>query len=338
MGGGRDTTKGIKTQSIICTLDSLKNQNWMELYVEPHDLHKVDFHWINKDGTQEVAQVKSTENDFAKSAMKEILDQLIIDFKDADKYYLYLVGTCLNDARKFVAAVNDKTIKPEEVEPKYSHLRSNIDKVKIIVRDFDYEALEGNVYKQIHKFYDAKGSRLSSVSIEQKAAALIHRFDTLPILKQILTRESLEVTLIEWIDHEKAINSSLKEKQEFKEKLENFQIKYLILKSSLPINFENSEEMISRLNQLEEHADVFEHTGFTKEYQKILRKLEEADSMKKLLNLKFSENGGRFRHGDLGLAFVNQLERWISDVLDSDEVKAFDNYLRQLISSVYSGN
>ena len=93
--GGREATRSILLQAIICLLGALQDDNaWESLAVEPDtEAEKVDVAWHYSNGTK-VTQVKSSRNQLSVPDARKWAEELQGSL-EATGYELILCGPCL---------------------------------------------------------------------------------------------------------------------------------------------------------------------------------------------------------------------------------------------------
>ncbi|PGZ95173.1 hypothetical protein COE51_21330 [Bacillus pseudomycoides] len=133
MGGGNVTVRGIMYQTLISILDSLEDENWYTICVEPIDEEISDITWTLVNGNKvrrRVTQIKTTENYFDVTKIGDILNDLTSG-ATADIYELRLLGNLNDSAYKFI----DKLLKGKDfttgTEKKYDALRKYVGKIDI---------------------------------------------------------------------------------------------------------------------------------------------------------------------------------------------------------------
>ena len=132
---GRDSVRGYVYQAIIAVLESLENDEWDKIKVEPlTDKDKVDI-VLQKSGIIiKAIQVKSSVNKFEKPSVEQWFDELKMDI-DAKQYELVLVGNELTSpAKKYIEKVNKTSL--DRIRIKNFEETSLVKEVKMNVVDY----------------------------------------------------------------------------------------------------------------------------------------------------------------------------------------------------------
>ncbi|MDR6780392.1 hypothetical protein J2W98_004687 [Paenibacillus peoriae] len=289
--GGRDTIKGVKAQGMVAVLESLLRDDWKVVRIEPEKVEgkadKIDIQWDLNDGKCRIAQVKSSENPIQKSSLKTYLNDLIQENPSADAYDLHIIGPLTASVHEFVNQVNNGTLIDSDLNG-YPALKRQKSSSKIIVKGFDFVALEAMVYKLLHEFYDRKGIVGKATEISVRTKALLNDFDILPILNKPLTKKSLEDKLAEWTDKFAIGNLDLNERQLMKESLQNLEDQFRALTTGLyGFPHDTLREKVSRLNHYDAYSKAFTVHTVQSRYLKILNELETYEKKREsMLKLK----------------------------------------------------
>ena len=132
---GRESVRGYVYQAIIAVLESLENDEWDKIKVEPlTDKDKVDI-VLQKSGVIiKAIQVKSSVNKFEKPSVEQWFDELKMDI-DAKQYELVLVGNELTSpAKKYIEKVNKTSL--DRIRIKNFEETSLVKEVKMNVVDY----------------------------------------------------------------------------------------------------------------------------------------------------------------------------------------------------------
>ncbi|MGN1166217.1 MAG: hypothetical protein ACI4S2_07330, partial [Lachnospiraceae bacterium] len=132
---GRESVRGYVYQAIIAVLESLENDGWDKIKVEPlTDKDKVDI-VLQKSGVLiKAIQVKSSINKFEKPNVEHWFDELKRDI-DAKQYELVLVGNELTSpAKKYIENVNKTSL--DRIIIKNFEETSLVKEVKMNVVDY----------------------------------------------------------------------------------------------------------------------------------------------------------------------------------------------------------
>ncbi|MCM3632908.1 hypothetical protein [Paenibacillus camelliae] len=343
--GGRDTIKGVKIQGIVAVLNSLTNSDWKNIYIEPEILgektDKIDIQWDLCDGRRRLGQVKSSEGLINKSAMKTYLNEMIKETNSSDEFVLYVVGNLSSDASTFVNNLNNSTLDKSELAG-YEFVKQRATSVKIVLRAFDFEALESYAYKLLHKFYDSKDIVVRAKDLEQKTSALFHQFDRLPILRIPLSKKELENTLVDWIDYTARGDLDLIERQNLKESVGKLKVKFSYLVTLLYDPTTVITEKLSRLNAIDEFSLAFSLKGVQYRYLDILDELEHFDrkreEMMELYELYQTEKREDF-HSPVRSFYAEKINKISSNEIDekieSESIKEFMDNLEKIYDQLY---
>lgn len=96
---GRNAQRGFIFQSIIAMIECIERDDWDEVKLEPYtENDKVDIQLYKRGNILSAIQVKSSENQFERSDVKNWLDKLKEDAKTAKEVKLYLVGDLYSKA------------------------------------------------------------------------------------------------------------------------------------------------------------------------------------------------------------------------------------------------
>jgi hypothetical protein len=97
--GGRETTRGILLQTIVCLLEALQDNVWESLALEPDvNAEKVDIVWHYPD-SRKATQVKSSQNQLNVPHAKQWACELENSYEGAT-YELILMGPCSKELSK----------------------------------------------------------------------------------------------------------------------------------------------------------------------------------------------------------------------------------------------
>ena len=100
--GGQEGSRGYLYQGIAAVLEALTSDNWDKIYIEfPTGNDKVDIALSKNDRIVRAIQVKSTQNTFGLTSLKQWITDLYNDYK-ADEYEVILIGQCTTDTLKFI--------------------------------------------------------------------------------------------------------------------------------------------------------------------------------------------------------------------------------------------
>ncbi|MCU4776232.1 hypothetical protein FC685_30410 [Bacillus cereus] len=211
--GGKEGSRGYLYQSIATVLDSLLDEKWIKVEVEPDtENDKVDIMWVYENNKKKVVQVKSSENNISRADIINWLKDLIEDVKDAENYKLMLIGNCNNETSEFITKINknnfpdkkkdpEKPGKPEKPE-KYSDALKEIipfiSKIEIIFENFQLESLETKINWAVNKLFTKMGYTLNAYVIEQISGAMVYQFAKFSTKGQGITRDEYINIFQEW--------------------------------------------------------------------------------------------------------------------------------------------
>ena len=120
--GGRETTRGILLQAVVCLLGALQSdENWSSLSLEPDlgsdsEADKIDIAWWYLD-TIKATQVKSSQHQLNMPQVKQWAEELKGSRK-ANDYELLLIGPCSEEISKgqILDGVNVPSPKPLDIQ------------------------------------------------------------------------------------------------------------------------------------------------------------------------------------------------------------------------------
>ncbi|WP_228307670.1 hypothetical protein [Priestia sp. J2] len=200
MGGGNITARGIMFQTLVSILDSLENEDWDTICVEPKDEEKSDITRTMKDGLKikrRVTQVKSTENYFDVSKIGDILTDLVSGSK-ADYYELRLIGNLDSSAHKFIDKLLHKKDFTTKTEKKYDELQK-----KPIEIDIRIDPLNDEMYDMAIIGYLFKIANSQNIN---------YNFHVFNVCADYLLGNKLKLS----------VDGKTESKQEYIEKIKNF--------------------------------------------------------------------------------------------------------------------
>ncbi len=92
--GGRPGGRGYLVQAIVCLLESLEDDTWETVALEPDpEAAKVDIQWTFAARRPRVVQVKSSLDPFGAAQVVHDLEELVLSASECDSYELHLVGS-----------------------------------------------------------------------------------------------------------------------------------------------------------------------------------------------------------------------------------------------------
>lgn len=179
--GGQHGMRGYLLQAIVTVIDSLsKNtKEWVSVSLEPSiDTEKVDVKWKFVDGTEKVAQIKSSQNTIHYWAAKKWILALRSEIT-ADVYELVCIGHV--DSK-----INDAT---------------EIESTKITVKPLDFEILLSESMTKIDAFFEEKGkAKVNSTIREVLISSLNYKLSKDSIFGRVISRSDFDNTLLGWLE------------------------------------------------------------------------------------------------------------------------------------------
>ena len=177
--GGQSAIRGYLIQTIIAVLESLENDDWQSVSIEPNDEHeKVDIKWTYNDGSKSVYQVKSSQNPFSLSDAKKWCKELNSSTPNAKSYTLSLVGR-----------LADKLFEQKE------HLGLNIQN-----KELNFDSLNAEALFLIERFYTNRGK--DKITFEVKDILvnnLILHLEKSSIVGIEMQKDAFDTQLLKWI-------------------------------------------------------------------------------------------------------------------------------------------
>ncbi|PIF45325.1 hypothetical protein CLU96_2327 [Chryseobacterium sp. 52] len=179
--GGQHSLRGYLVQSLITVIDSLSNNDWGSVTLEPNkESEKVDIKWTYSNGEKKVAQVKSSINTFKYFKVQQWCTELENSTPDATHYELILVG---HPAEKLIGL--DKLDNVIIAPFKPLNMNSLLDEASV----------------KIDKFYEAHGKAKITASVrELLVKILIQEMNFNAISGKEVLRTEFEALLLEWIE------------------------------------------------------------------------------------------------------------------------------------------
>jgi hypothetical protein len=176
---GQASLRGYLVQTIIAILESLENNDWKSVCIEPNDEHeKVDIKWIYENDKKTVCQVKSSQNSISYSDADKWVKDLKSSTNDAQSYTLFLVGRLTDNLYKKV----------------------NTFEIIIKYKELNMSSLNAEMLQLIDKFYSKKGKDKITYDIKDILAnSLVTDFIKSSIVGQVILREEFDNKLLNWI-------------------------------------------------------------------------------------------------------------------------------------------
>jgi len=200
--GGREGSRGYLYQAIASVLNSLNENNWEYVQLEPDSQNdKIDVMWEYGDGTKKATQIKSSYNNLPQADIKNWLEELINDAEDANHLSLLLIGTCSDTTKKYINRINKlKSTDPIVGDELSDIIKSRLDNISIQLENFDQEAMETKINVALDRFLEGKGNSVSYSIREMMVGAIIHTFFRFSTNGQKVSREAFEQKILEWVN------------------------------------------------------------------------------------------------------------------------------------------
>jgi len=113
--GGREATRGIFLQALVCLLEALQDNVWDSLALEPDlEAEKVDIAWYYPDRTK-VTQVKSSQDQLNVPDARKWANELEKSC-EASSYELILIAPCSGDLSKGIRYRNVEVPRPKPLD------------------------------------------------------------------------------------------------------------------------------------------------------------------------------------------------------------------------------
>ncbi len=203
MSGGQFGTRGYLYQATVCLLDSLMNEEWDYVVVEPDSKNeKVDVLWQNNGKIIKAMQVKSSKNSFKKWQINRWICDLVEDSIDAEVFEVVLVGECNLDAKKFVDAVNAN--QESALDKRLENYKGKII-VKLI--EYNYNSIFSSINVLLHEYYKSKSYDIGSSSIKVISKASIFDYIKFSAQGRKISKKEFEKRLNAFVQSVK-VNSS----------------------------------------------------------------------------------------------------------------------------------
>jgi hypothetical protein len=180
--GGQHSLRGYLIQAIITVIDSLNNNDWSSVTLEPNnESEKVDIKWIYPNNDKKVVQVKSSINIFKFSKAQKWCEDLENSSSEANSYELVLVG---HPDEKLIGL--DKIGNVSIAPFKSLNIGSLLDEASV----------------RIDKFYETHGKPKITASVrELLVKVLIQEINFNAISGREILRAEFESLLLEWISN-----------------------------------------------------------------------------------------------------------------------------------------
>ncbi|MGE8057047.1 hypothetical protein ACQKOD_24670 [Bacillus mycoides] len=210
MNGGQASQRGFLCQTIVCILDSLKDNNWKNVEIEPlskngQDL-KADIKWYDEEGIK-ATQVKSSIHPFSKKNIVDWLSQLIeTSSSDVKEYNLYLVGTFQKEIIDFKRKINKNGKFTKEEANLISSIKEKIQNGQVTISLMNFEEEVSSLEKlvkasilEVLGFFGIQHSSNVNELIEELKFNLIGRISVLSTKSNNTSREEYLEYIFKWI-------------------------------------------------------------------------------------------------------------------------------------------
>lgn len=192
--GGRDGARGYLYQAIISVIDSISDQKWLNVTLEPEtNDEKIDILWEYPGGFKKVTQVKSTQGRIGKNKILDVLRLMINDVPEAKKYELVIVGDVTNDGALLKQQFDQRDFATDD--PIFIDFKNYINKIEIRVERSSIESFEAKIYKQVDKFLFTNNPIINPEIKEIFVKSLIYQFFFYSTEGKTLSRKDLNELL-----------------------------------------------------------------------------------------------------------------------------------------------
>lgn len=198
--GGKEGAWGYLAQAVVSVIFSLVENDWDFVQIEPDTNNdKVDIAWYFNDRGPEVVQVKTSKRNFPLPDIRNWLETLIDDVKDADEYELILLGTCNNDTKDAINRINENRATDDDWNNN-SFLKSYVDKITVTLKHNDHDALDSQIYRHLGKYLSSKGKQPNDKELDLMSKALGYTYMLLSTQGKKESKEDFEKRLLDWVD------------------------------------------------------------------------------------------------------------------------------------------
>lgn len=198
--GGKEGALGYLVQAMVCVINSLLENNWEFVQIEPDTSNdKVDIAWYFEDKNPEMVQVKSSKNNFTLPDIRRWIQKTIEDAPDASEYRLILIGTCNDTTKKALNRIHESNVQEDDLDDN-KLLKTNLDKIKIQLENYDQEALESKIYRYLGRFLSDKGKNPTAIALDMMSRALGYTFMAFSTQGKKDSREDFEARLMGWVN------------------------------------------------------------------------------------------------------------------------------------------
>ncbi|MEM4992495.1 hypothetical protein WKH56_08140 [Priestia sp. SB1] len=200
--GGKDGARGYLYQTIASVLESLHNDGWKYVKIEPNTpKEKIDVLWEYKNSKEKAVQVKSSINNLSKADINNWLTELAGDASSVEKISLLLIGTVNDTTKAFLNKLNNlNELSQEEKESlEIPFLSSYEGDVCIQLENFEHKALEAKINTALDNFLTKRGYIASFPQREMMVGAIIYQFFGFTMSGKKVSREEFENNILEWV-------------------------------------------------------------------------------------------------------------------------------------------
>lgn len=198
--GGKEGALGYLVQAMVCVVNSLLEENWTFVQIEPDTSNdKVDIAWYFEDKNPEMVQVKSSKNNFTLPDIRRWIQKTIEDAPDASEYRLILIGTCNDTTKKALNRIHESNVQEDDLDDN-ELLKTNLDKIKIQLENYDQEALESKIYRYLGRYLSDKGKNPTAIALDMMSRALGYTFMAFSTQGRKDSRDEFESRLMEWVN------------------------------------------------------------------------------------------------------------------------------------------
>jgi len=192
--GGRYGSRGYYLQGLISVFESVKDNKWTSIQVEPEQ-EKIDIIIEFKDKSTKAIQVKSTINNFSGTLIKQTLEEIINANNTVSHYEVVLIGNLNDNAKKIMSEI-DFT--------KELTLDKDIDitkkSISIINKPLDLEVLTSEVKQHLNKYLSHLGYEVKPYAVKVLKDSLVGENLLFSTNGNKLLRENFEDNLIAFAD------------------------------------------------------------------------------------------------------------------------------------------
>lgn len=186
---GSASIRGFVYQTIISVINSFEQQEWDFCQVEPEiGNEKADIiYW--KDGQiQQAIQVKSSQNSFNATKVKDWLEKLSKNLPESLYSQLILIGNCESNLMDYIKRID----KGEEFPDR------KIGTVSVRLIPFDQDYLSSTLENKLRKFFELQGYPIQQQQIEMLTSSILYSFLEFSITSEKVSREDFSGILINW--------------------------------------------------------------------------------------------------------------------------------------------